>query len=141
MPKYANSNSIDVTIDQYRIPAKETLETTAELTTPLPSGVTKVSALPSFNNVIESETVGGNAADPDKEYSLNVSDGNKTIDIFCAAGEIDVYINDKTNAPAYVIPAGFGEKIGDYALGQSISKVIIDWKVDGSLAKVEIRKV
>lgn len=107
MPKYSNSTTADIVIDNIRIPAKESVETSTFFTGTLPTGITIDSIYPQINSVLYankfSVVTGGvipTITVPDsttKGYDIN---------FYVESGEFSIKLNTSVMSPVIVVTEG-----------------------------------
>jgi hypothetical protein len=143
MPAYKNnSTAIRFLLDGMKINPGQVVTNVNNFVT-LPSGVSKVSELPVWNPVIVSSRHAGNASDsvivilPTVINGENVND--YIINIFCSAGRVGVKFNTTSFSPEQLLDLneGYEEKIRY----RKITKVIINFKIDNSICKIDVQKV
>jgi hypothetical protein len=116
MPKYYNSNSTPVDIEELHLDPLET-KTTYKWLTVLPSGVTKLADAPFTNTPIYSAALTTSGS-----YSIPASvKGNYLISVYADTGEVTVKFSSSDNTPYYIAA---GQGIAITCLSRTVDSII-----------------
>jgi len=142
MPTYKNTSGSVVTADGVRIEPNETVETYSYLLN-LPSGVSKISDTPYWNDLIISDVQTGNNGETDTIEIPEIVNGEdvKAIrgQIYCAAGSCTIAYNNVSNTPLAKLIAGYTFPI--HTISRVIDSIIINYTADSSSIRTDLRRI
>lgn len=128
MPKYTNTGTSIVVVGDIRIEPGQTVDSRIWLTTPLPTGITKLSDVPFHDSVILSQAATGTVAVP------AAVDGNYKITVFCTTSGLTVKTD---SALAVARTLGVGQTWEASCLSRTIDSLIFS----GGAGYVTIEKI